>query len=180
MSEPEIQTVSSAVVYRNRWMSVREDGIRRTDGPDGVYGVVDKPDFALIVPYYDGGFQLVEQYRYPVRGRYWEFPQGSWTDSPEADPLALAAGELAEETGLIAAQLTRLGFLHSAYGYSSQGCHVVLATELRPGPTKLDPEEAGLISRWFSPDEVWRLVETGRLRDAASIAALALFERHRR
>jgi hypothetical protein len=37
----------------------------------------------------------------------------------------------------------------------------------------------GLVSRWFSEEEVWRLIVAGRFKDAPSIAALALFERHR-
>lgn len=45
-----IRTVSSREVYRNAWMSVREDDIRRPDGSEGVYGVVDKPDYALVIP----------------------------------------------------------------------------------------------------------------------------------
>ncbi len=53
-------------MYANRWMAVREDQILRHDGTYGIYGVVQKPDFALIIPYADGGFHLVEQYRYPV------------------------------------------------------------------------------------------------------------------
>ena len=66
---------STTVVYTNRWMTVREDKTLRHDGAEGTYGLVDKPDFALVVPYADDGFYLVEQYRYPVKGRYWEFPQ---------------------------------------------------------------------------------------------------------
>ncbi len=46
-------------------MRVREDTIRRRDGSTGIYGVV--------VPVEDDGrVHLVEQYRYPVKGRYWE------------------------------------------------------------------------------------------------------------
>ena len=48
--EPEIETLSSRIVYQNRWMSVREDAIRRQDGSHGIYGVVEKTDFAAIVP----------------------------------------------------------------------------------------------------------------------------------
>jgi 8-oxo-dGTP pyrophosphatase MutT (NUDIX family) len=177
--EHELTATHSAIVYQNRWMSVREDKTRRRDGTEGLYGVIEKPDFALVIPYSDGGFHLVEQYRYPVRGRYWEFPQGTWEDKPDTDPLVLARGELAEETGLTAASLTQLGYLFTAYGYSDQGCHVVLATDLTPGEPDLDDEEQGLISRWFSEAELWQLVADGRLRDACSLAALGLFQRHR-
>jgi hypothetical protein len=37
------------VVYENRWMKVREDAIRRQDGSIGIYGVVEKSDFVVIV-----------------------------------------------------------------------------------------------------------------------------------
>ena len=57
-------------------MRVREDTIRRRDGSIGIYGVVEKPDFVVIVPIEDDGrLHLVEQYRYPVEGRYWELPK---------------------------------------------------------------------------------------------------------
>jgi hypothetical protein len=55
----------------------------------------------------------------------------------------------------------------------------ILATDLTAGETDLDEEEAGLISRWFSEAEVWQLIAEGRFKDAPSIAALALFQRHR-
>ena len=73
-----MEQVSSRVVYRNPWMTVREDTVRRPDGSPGICGVVEKPDFAVVLPRWSGGFWLVEQYRYPVRRRAWEVPQGSW------------------------------------------------------------------------------------------------------
>lgn len=176
---PELVTTGSDIVYQNRWMTVREDQTLRDDGRTGIFGIVEKPDFALIVPYVDGGFYIVEQYRYPVRGRYWEFPQGSWEEKPDADPLELARGELAEETGIEAASLVRIGHLFEAYGYSNQGFHVILATELTQGEASIEDSEKGLISRWASEAEVWDLIESGAFKDAPSIAALALFGRHR-
>jgi 8-oxo-dGTP pyrophosphatase MutT (NUDIX family) len=178
-SGAELVATDSAVVYHNRWMTVREDKTLRHDGSEGIFGVVEKPDFALVVPYSDGGFYLVEQYRYPVKGRYWEFPQGSWEERPDADPLALAKGELAEETGLSAESMVPLGYLFEAYGYCDQGVHIILATGLTAGAANLDEEEAGLISRWFSEAEVWQLIADGRFRDAPSVAALALLQRYR-
>ncbi|HXL20713.1 MAG TPA: hypothetical protein VN961_24600 [Streptosporangiaceae bacterium] len=85
-AEHELVATSSTVVYANRWMAVREDQILRHDGTYGIYGVVQKPDFALIIPYADGGFHLVEQYRYPVRRRY-------------CVATGLTAGEARLETG---------------------------------------------------------------------------------
>jgi hypothetical protein len=69
----KIQTTSTRFVYENRWMRVPEDTIRRRDGSTGIYGVVEKPDFVVIVLVEnDRRVHLVKQYRYPVKGRYWE------------------------------------------------------------------------------------------------------------
>lgn len=179
LPEHELVATDSTVVYANRWMTVREDKTLRHDGATGIFGLVQKPDFALVIPYSNGGFHLVEQYRYAVKGRFWEFPQGSWETNPDADPLEVARGELAEETGLTASSMTPLGHLFEAYGYCNQGFHVVLATELTAGEPDLEESESGLISRWFPEAEIWQLIAEGRLKDAPSIAALALFQRHR-
>ena len=89
-----IETTSTRLVYENRWMRVREDTIRRRDGSIGIYGVVEKPDFVVIVPVEDDGrVHLVEQYRYPVKGRYWELPQGSWEQEPGSDGLPVGLSD---------------------------------------------------------------------------------------
>jgi ADP-ribose pyrophosphatase len=72
-----MKTTGSRVVYQNRWMRVREDAIERDDGSAGIYGVIEKPDFALIIPIENDSLYLVEQYRYPVAARFLEFPQGT-------------------------------------------------------------------------------------------------------
>ena len=71
----DITTTGTSVVYENRWMRVREDTIRRRDGSDGLYGVVEKPDFVVIVPLNGDRLHLVEQFRYPVGARYWASPR---------------------------------------------------------------------------------------------------------
>src|SRR4051794_17598052 len=108
MSKPEAETLSSLVVYQNRWMTVREDSIVRADGSHGIFGVVEKRDFAVIAAVQKNALWLVEQYRYPVGERFWELPQGSWEDS-EVDPVTLAKAELREETGLVAESVEHVG-----------------------------------------------------------------------
>ena len=64
-----MQTLSSRQVYANPWMTVREDAVRRDDGSDGIFGVIDKPTAAVVIPFDGERFHLVEQFRYPVAGR---------------------------------------------------------------------------------------------------------------
>lgn len=176
---PEL--VASRLAYRNPWMTVREDALRRPDGSTAVYGVVDKADFALAVPVARGGFHIVEQYRYPVGGRFWEFPQGSWpaghTGAAADDAAALARAELREETGLIAGSLIWLGRLHVAHGYSSQRCHVFLAHDLTRQPPEREASEADMVERWVSAETLDTMIAAGQFVDGTSLAALALLER---
>src|SRR4051794_34615142 len=125
-----MERIDGRVVYTNPWMTVREDRVRRVDGSVGIYGVVEKKDFALVVPRAPGGFWMVEQYRYPIGRRAWEFPQGGWSPGTTGEPVALARAELAEETGLRAASWVHLGHLAQAYGVSTQGFDAWLAEDL--------------------------------------------------
>jgi ADP-ribose pyrophosphatase len=171
-----IKKLSSREVYRNQWMALREDQIRRADGSEGIYGVVTKPPFALIIPLDRGHFHLVEQYRYPVQGRFWEFPQGTWEDKPDATPEMIAAGELKEETGLSAGRMTHLGDLWMAYGFMKQPMHVFLAEELTQGQAALGPEEGDLICRRFPVADFATLVADGGIKDVATLSAYALLK----
>lgn len=170
-----IQRVASREVYRNSWMTVREDHIRRPDGTEGLYAVVDKPTYALVIPRDGDRFRLVEQFRYPLGARRWEFPQGTAPERAHLDPAELAARELREETGLRAASITRLGQLDVAPGMSSQRGVVFLATDITEGETDREHEEQDMHSEWFSRDEVERMIVDERITDAQSVAAWALF-----
>ena len=169
-----MEQVSTRIVYRNPWMTVREDDVRRADGSTGTFGVVEKPDFAVVLPRTTDGFWMVEQFRYPIGRRAWEFPQGSWGHGAGGDRAALARQELAEETGLSAAAMTHLGHLSTAYGYSTQGFDVYLATDLVEGPPNREESEQDMIHRAFSDAEVSDMIRHGLIIDASSLAALTL------
>lgn len=160
-------------------MQVTEDAIVDGAGNPSTYAVLHAPDFAVVIAFDGERYQLVEQYRYPVERRAWEFPQGAVHQEQPIDPDVVAARELAEETGLRAGRLERLGFLHETYGRSISGFTAFLATELTQGEPDREPGEADMRTGWFTLDEIWAMVDDGRITDASTVAALALLERHR-
>ncbi|WP_439383204.1 NUDIX domain-containing protein [Amycolatopsis lexingtonensis] len=177
-----IQRVASREVYRNNWMTVREDEIRRPDGSPGIFGVIDKPAYALVIPQDGDRFQLVEQFRYPVGERRWEFPQGTAPDRADVPPAELAARELREETGLRAGSMVALGKLDVAPGMSSQRGWVFLATDITEGEPERELEEQDMRSAWFPRADVEKMILAGEITDAQSVAAwaqLMLYERLR-
>jgi 8-oxo-dGTP pyrophosphatase MutT (NUDIX family) len=171
----EIRQLATREVYRSKWMRVREDVVEFPSGAQGTYSVVEKRDFVLVIPYADGGFWLVEQYRYPVGTREWEFPQGGWPAGHGGSARELAEAELREETGFTAARLTHLGRLFAAHGYCSQSYDVYVAEELTAGAAEREITEADMICEWRSLDDVRAMIRGGGLRDAHSVASFGLY-----
>jgi 8-oxo-dGTP pyrophosphatase MutT (NUDIX family) len=170
-----MKTLSSRVMYQNQWLSLREDQVERADGSQGIYSVVDGSDFAIVVPFENDGFHLVEQYRYPVRARSWEFPSGAFPEGVTGTPEELAAAELAEETGFTAGRLDRLGYLNPANATIDQGCHVFVATDLTPGEPRREVTEQDMRQQWFPRAEVERMLRDGVIADGPTLAAYLLF-----
>jgi len=177
---PPPRVTASRVVYENRWMRLHEDRTEAPDGAPGLYAWIEKPPSAVIVPLDGEDVWLVEQFRHPVRRRFWEFPQGAWEDAPNAPAEALARGELAEETGLRAATMERLGTLFFAYGMSDQRFDVWLATGLEPGPPAPEATELDLVCARTSVTRLEAMIAAGEIADAASVAAWHLVSRRSR
>jgi 8-oxo-dGTP pyrophosphatase MutT (NUDIX family) len=173
MSSP-YTTLSSRIAYENRWTRVREDKITHADGSPGLYGVVERSDFVVVVPWHDGRLTLVEQFRYPVSARMWEFPMGMWEQAPGTDPAVLAAGELREETGLVAGHMIYGGEIFQGPGYCNQRGHVFLATDLTQGETRREVTEQDMIRQDFPLAVFEAMVRDGTLKDAMTIAAFGL------
>jgi 8-oxo-dGDP phosphatase len=176
-----IERIASREVYRNSWMIVREDDVRRQDGHVGIYGVIDKPTYALVIAKDGDRFRLVEQFRYPIGLRRWEFPQGTapgTLDGNEPPPAELAAQELREETGLLATSMVVLGQLDVAPGMSSQRGWVFLATGITEGEHDREPEEQDMHSEWFTGEQIERMMVDGVITDAQTLAAWTLLRLH--
>ena len=169
-----ITTLSTREVYRNQWLRLREDRILRSNGREGIYSVVDKDDCAIILPIEDGHVWLVEQFRYTIQERALELPQGGW-ETENVNPEELARGELKEETGLHAAEMTCLGFLWIAYGFARQKQHVYLATGLTMTERDPDDEEHDLVIHTKTLAEFERMLLDGTIRDASTVAAWGLY-----
>ncbi len=169
-----IKTISSTAKYKNKWITVNEDVIERPSGARGIYGVVEKNDFAAILAIENGYILLVEQYRYPIKERSLEIPMGAWSGKPDADPLQLAIGELQEETGYTANKIEKYGFHHVDNGCTTQGCHLFFATDLQFVGKNLDAEEEDLISVKLSLPEFEKKIIDGQILDACTIAAYGL------
>lgn len=155
------------LLHSTPWISLYE-GVQATiyvAAADGVLAVPVQPDGTVILIQepkgYDGELTLL-------------LPSGSV--KPEEDPLLAMNRELQEEIGYAAARLDYLGTAQPWVKYLTCNCRIYVARDLTPSRLQGD-ELHTIVSETVALDSFETLIETGRLRDATSIAALYMARR---
>jgi ADP-ribose pyrophosphatase len=169
--------VQSRRAFEGRLINLRVDTVATADGRISTREVVEHPGAVLLLALdNEDNVILVRQYRQPVGRAMLELPAGTLDEGE--DPEACAQRELREETGFRSGRLQRLGGMFMTPGYCSEYIHLFLATDLEESPLDTGDEEDIRMLR-LPLTEALRMVESGDMQDAKSIAALLLLARHR-
>lgn len=173
-ADPIYQRLSSRYLWQSRWYNVRQDQLRAPDGSDLTYTVIEKPDAVWIVPLMaDGRLMLIEQYRYAIGAWCLEVPAGNL--EPGIAPAAMAARELREEIGGVAAQLLPAGEFYTMNGIGSEKALIFVATGVTLGEPQREATE--LIRLCPVPlAEGLRMAHAGLILDGPSALAILLSE----
>jgi len=173
--DPHPEVIASERVHSG-WVGLRIDRLRFDSGSESTAEVVERPGGVTLLAFdAEDRLLLVRQYRHPAGRDLVELPAG--TLDPGESPKVCAERELQEETGYRPGRLERLGGFFLAPGYCSEYQHIFLATELTE--SKLEGDEEAIYLEPTSLDEALRLVETGGIEDAKTVAALLLYLRSR-
>jgi ADP-ribose pyrophosphatase len=165
----------SKLLYRGPLFSVRRDLVAEPNGVKAYRDVVLHHGSVVLLPVFPSGeILLVRQYRHSVGCFLWELPAGRM-EAGES-PLAAARRELAEETGYTARRFRQLMDVFPTPGFVSEhmvvfSCHGLAAGEAHPD------EDEQIETRPFTLRQLERMMRTGRLRDAKSIASILYFEK---
>lgn len=147
------------------------------NGVDATIHVLRHPGAVAIIPFLDKNtIILIKQYRHALGDYIWEIPAG--TVDPGEDLPECARRELIEETGFCAREVTPIGEIFPAPGYSDERLHLFMACDLTPGVQKLEPDEVLHVSRVSFADAL-AMIDRGEIRDAKTIAALMLVGKRR-
>ena len=165
------QVLSRKQVYDNRWIGLTHHDVITPGGDPGIYGTIHFKNVAIGVLPIDAELHtvLVGQYRFSLDAYSWEIPEGGGAFG--VDPQESAARELREETGLRARRWQKLLECDLSNSVTDERAVTFLAWELEQGEAAPESTEELQIRR-LPLIEVFRMVESGEIRDALSIMTL--------
>jgi 8-oxo-dGTP pyrophosphatase MutT (NUDIX family) len=171
--------IARRTVYENAWIRIHHDDVLRPDGAPGIYGVVEFRNVAVGVVALDDEDRLllVGQFRYTHEAYSWEIPEGGVP--AEESPLDGAKRELAEETGVRAADWRELVRLATSNSVTDEVGVVYVARGLTLGMAEPDGTEE-IVTRWVTLDEAIAMIDRGELLDAMSQVAILRLALERR
>jgi len=170
--------LSSRLIYEGRVVKLRVDTVKMPNGRETTREIVEHSDCVAIVAIDEkDNVLLVKQFRQPVGKTLLEIPAGGI--EPGEGPVATVRRELREETGYLPRKVERLGGFYSAPGYSSEYLYLYLASDLAHNPLYAeDTEEIRVVP--VPVTQILRLITSGSICDAKSIAGLLTFLDYRR
>jgi len=158
-------------VYENPWIKVTEYDVLNPAGNKGIYGKVHFKSIAVGALPLDENLNtyLVGQYRFTLDQYSWEIPEGGGAFG--VDPVESAKRELLEETGLVAAEWTKIVDMHLSNSVSDEVAVVYLARNLSQ-ETACPEETEQLQIKKLPFEEAYQMVERGEITDSMSVAAI--------
>lgn len=167
----EEKTLKSERIYEGAIINLRRDKVTVLHGTS-YREIVEHNGGAVLAAVTDEGkMVMVRQFRKPAERVMLEVPAGKI--DPGEKPEETARRELAEETGYHARHVTPLTEFYPSVGYAEEVLYLYLCTDLTPGETNFDENEAIDIEEY--PVEVLHhMVMRGEIHDAKTIIAIMI------
>lgn len=167
---------ASTVVWDGMLSTARVDRIAMPDGDTAEREVVSHIDAVAVVPLTpDDEVVLLRQYRHPVGGYQLELPAGILDEAGET-PEDAARRELAEETGMGAAELVRLVRFANSAGWTDEHTTVYWGTDVtpagRPDGFEATAEEADMEVVVLPWADALARARAGELTDAKTLVGI--------
>ncbi|MBI5515191.1 MAG: NUDIX hydrolase [Deltaproteobacteria bacterium] len=162
--------VSSRVMYRNRWMTLREERVLRPDGAPGCFGVLDLvAGSSVLAREPDGSVWLVREHKYALGRVSLEAVSGAL--EPGEAPLDAARRELAEELGFTAERWEAMGHIDAFTNTVRSPNHLFFAEGLCPGVPCPEPGEEPVAVK-LPLDAALAALHRGEVTHSATVALL--------
>lgn len=170
MENLQEKQVNSKLIFEGKVLKLKYDKVLLPNGAEASREYIEHPGAVAIVPVAnDGRIVLVKQYRYPVGKVMLEIPAGKLDKGEHPDDCAKR--ELAEETGCIAEELTKLTSIYTTPGFTNEIIHVYVAKKLTMAEQHPDEDEF-IDFELYSPLQIKKMIKDGTIGDAKSLVGL--------
>lgn len=179
MTKPPIALERRTLVKENAVFSVYSDHVRDAGGGEVEdylsivprHRTADKVSGVAVLPVLEDRFGLIRVYRYPLGEYCWEVARG-FVDSGET-PMAAAARELREETGLVAGRpMVNIGVIAPEPGVIDAKVALFAAPQCVRDAAGTQGEMGHGELRFYTRDELASLVQDGGVLDPCSLIIL--------
>lgn len=174
-----IKQIASREIYKNKWLSLREDTVLFPNGKQGIYSVVERPPVNFIIASNENKkITFIYEYRYPINKTILQLPAG--TVEPTESTLESAKRELLQETNTKADNWLNLGHFFIGPGHETVRANIWLATSLtkqiNSTPNNLgESNEAILQTKDLSLNTIKEKINSNKIECGITLAALNLY-----
>ena len=165
----EEKTIKSERIYEGAIINLRRDEVTVQNGTSMREIIEHNGGAVLAAVTGEGKLVMVRQYHKPAGRVMLEVPAGKIDPGESAE--AAAKRELKEETGYTAGKIKFLMQFYPSVGYSEEILYLYLCTDLTPGETNFDENEAIDIEE-YEISRLHRMVMDGDIQDAKTIIAI--------
>lgn len=167
MKKGSFEVISSKIVYKNPWISVREDDVIRPDGKKGIIGVVDYGQGVSILAFdEENKVCLIREYMYAIERNDIMLVSGGVDDGET--PLIAAKRELMEEIGLQSDNWIELGVAHPLTMAIKSPFNMFIALNCRK--VARGEREIQMVKHTF--EQVMKMVEDGSISHSGTLSTI--------
>jgi len=164
------QTIDRQPIYQGRVVKLDLVSVKLPDGQTSQREIITHPGAVAIVALDEAkNVLMVRQYRLAAGRVMLEIPAG--TLEPNEAPIVCAERELQEETGYKPQNLTPIGGIFVAPGYTTEYIHLFRASDLIESRLEMDSDEFIEVIK-IPLSQALDMVDKGEIQDAKSIAGL--------
>jgi ADP-ribose pyrophosphatase len=165
----------SKVLYKGPIFGVRRDEVLEPTSLRTTREVITHPGSVVVMPVLpDGRIILIRQYRHAARQFLWELVAGRM--DPGENTRQAAARELIEETGFRAKRLRVFLDIFPTPGFLEERMYILIAEGLTVGAAEPEEDEK-ITAKAYTRTELEKMIRSGVLRDAKSVAGLLYYFR---